>query len=326
MNDGLRLIVRIHGGPEVIERESFALEAPSAGEIRVRHEAVGLNYIDTYFRTGLYPLPLPVGLGSEAAGIVDAVGEGVNDFRVGDRIAYVGNTPGSYATHRTIPAGWAIPLPDHISSDIAAAAMLKGLTACFLSEPCAKLQAGQSALVHAAAGGVGSILVPWLKDMGVQVIAHAGSPEKAEMARRAGADTALYGSFENLADAVKAATNGKGVHAVFDGVGQDSWTASLASLRPRGLMVSYGNASGPVPPVNLLDLSRGGSLYVTRPTLFAYISDPAEYRAMAYRLFDRIRRGVVTIDIGQRYALADAAEAHRALEGRRTTGSTILLP
>jgi len=326
MSDGLRLIVRAHGGPEVIERESFALAAPGPGEIRVRHEAVGLNYIDTYFRTGLYPVSLPSGLGSEAAGIVDAVGADVDGFSPGDRVAYVGNSPGSYATHRTVPAGWVIPLPDHISSEVAAAAMLKGLTACFLAEPCAKLQPGQSALVHAAAGGVGSILVPWLKDMGVQVIAHAGSPEKAEIARRGGADTALHGAFDGLAEAVKAATDGKGVHAVFDGVGRDSWTASLASLRPRGLMVSYGNASGPVAPVNILDLSRGGSLYVTRPTLFAYISDPAEYRAMADRLFDRIARGVVTIDIGQRYALTDAAEAHRALEGRRTTGSTILLP
>lgn len=326
MIQGQRMVIRSFGGPEVIETEDFTPVSPGAGEILVANRAIGVNFIDTYFRTGLYPQPLPGGLGSEAAGIVEAVGPDVDMFQPGDRVAYVSNHPGAYATHHLMPADRVIPLPDDIDFEVAAAAMLKGMTAASLAEDCARMQAGQSALVHSAAGGVGSILVPWLKDMGVTVIAHAGNADKAHMARKAGADHALFGPFGSLANDVKAANEGKGVDVVFDGVGKDSWAASLASLRPRGLMVTFGNASGPVPPISVLDLSRGGALFLTRPTLFAYIATPEEYRDLAARLFDRIRRGIVTIDIGQSFALSDAAEAHRALEGRRTTGSTILLP
>lgn len=317
-----RMIARRFGGPEVIEREDFDPGTPGAGELLIEVEAVGLNFIDTYFRTGLYPAPLPLALGSESAGRVVAVGEGVVGFAPDDRVGCV-SAPGAYASHQRIPADRAVRLPDDITAEQAAATMLKGFTACYLAEDTIALQPGQTALVHSAAGGVGSILVPWLRDKGVVVIAHAGSAEKVAGVE---ADHRLSGSFDELAAQVRALTQGSGADVVYDGVGKDSWTASLASLKRRGLMASYGNASGAVPPVPLLELMRGGSLYVTRPTLVDYISTPGDLAHTAERLFDRLRQGVVTANIGQRFALTDAAEAHRALEGRKTIGSTVLVP
>lgn len=277
-------------------------------------------------RTGLYPSALPVGLGAEAAGTVLAVGPEVKSFTLGDRVGYALGAHGSYATHRIMPANRVLKLPDAVSCETAAAMLLKGMTACFLAEDCGKMESGQTALVHAAAGGVGSILVPWLASMGVTVIAHSGSEEKATRAKAAGAAHSLSGPFETLAAHVRDLTDGKGVNVSFDGVGRASWDASLASLKTRGLLITYGNASGPVPPVDILSLSRGGSLFVTRPTLFDYVREDADLQRLGARLFDQIAKGVVKADINQRFALADAAEAHRALEARETTGSTILIP
>ncbi|MES2175763.1 MAG: quinone oxidoreductase [Pseudomonadota bacterium] len=322
MSGAWRMVARSHGGPEVIAREDFDPGAPGEGELLIAQDAVGLNFIDTYYRTGLYPAPLPTPLGSEGAGRVAAVGPGVTGFAVGDVVGCASGL-GSYATHRIVAADKVVRIPDGVSTQDAAAMMLKGMTACYLAEDTIALQAGQVALVHAAAGGVGSVLVPWLRDKGVIVIAHCGTVEKAA---RVEADHSLHSSFDDLAATVRDLTGGQGVDVVYDGVGKDSWAASLASLKRRGLMVSYGNASGAVPPVSLLDLSRGGSLYVTRPTLFDYIATPESLAHTADRLFDRMRCGVVKAVIGQRFALADAADAHRALEARQTTGATVLIP
>jgi NADPH2:quinone reductase len=326
MADAWRLIIRAHGGPEVIEREDFQTSDPGPGEILIAHEAIGLNFIDTYVRSGLYPSALPTGLGAEAAGTVIAAGTGVTGLAVGDRVAHALGTHGSYATHRLMPANRVLKLPDAISCETAAATLLKGMTAAFLAEYCGRMESGQAALVHAAAGGVGSILVPWLVSLGVTVIAHSGSEEKAALARAAGAAHSLTGPYEALAEQVRGLTDGKGVHVVFDGVGKASWDASLASLRIRGLLATYGNASGPVPPIDVLSLSRGGSLFVTRPTLYDYAREDADLQRLGARLFDQIAKGVVKADINQRFALADAADAHRALEARQTTGSTVLIP
>lgn len=317
-----RMVVRTHGAPDVIERQSFDPGTPGEGEVIIENKAVGLNYIDTYFRSGLYPADLPLTLGSEAAGEIVAVGADVTGFAVGDRVACA-TARGSYCTHWRVPAAQLVHLPNGISFEDAAAMMLKGMTACFLAEDIWPLTSGQTALVHAAAGGVGSILVPWLRDKGVTVIAHSGSAAKAASVA---ADYSLHGPMDDLAAQVRDLTGAKGVDIVYDGVGKAGWSASLASVKPRGLLVSYGNASGAVPPVNLLDLSRGGSLYVTRPTLFHYVATPAELAHTAKRLFDQMEKGVVKAVIGQRYALADAADAHRALESRQTTGSTLLIP
>jgi NADPH2:quinone reductase len=322
MAEPYRMIVRAHGGPEAIEREAFDPGQPGAGELLVEQDAVGLNFIDIYYRIGLYDAPLPIALGSEAAGKVVAVGPGVTGFAAGDRVGSV-SAPGAYATHRIVPAERAVRIPDGVSNEDAAAAMLKGFTACYLAEDTIDLSPGQAALVHSAAGGVGSILVPWLRDKGVTVITHAGTPQKAAMVE---ADHSLSGPFDALAAQVREITGGRGVDVVYDGVGKDAWTASLASLKRRGLMVSYGNASGAVPPITLLELMRGGSLYVTRPTLADYIATPEELAHTAFRLFDRMQRGVIKVQIGQRYALTDAAQAQRALEARKTVGSTVLLP
>lgn len=322
MTDAWRMVVRHFGGPEVIEREAFDPGLPGPGEVLVVNEAIGLNFIDTYFRSGLYDAPFPIALGSESVGTVIAAGPDVADLAPGDRVGTV-IPPGAYATHRIIPAARAVRIPDHLSSTEAAATLLKGLTASYLVEETARLVAGDVALVHSAAGGVGSILVPWLQDKGVRVIAHAGTAEKIATVT---ADHRLSCDWDELPDAVRAITAGSGVDVVFDGVGKDSWAASLACLRRRGLLVSYGNASGAVPPLRLLDLMAAGSLFVTRPTLADYIATPDELALTAGRLFDCMARGVVRAHIGQTFALADAAEAHRALEGRRTTGSTVLLP
>ncbi|ATI83450.1 quinone oxidoreductase [Sphingobium yanoikuyae] len=316
------MIVRAHGGPEAIERERFDPGTPGEGEVLIAQDAIGLNFIDTYYRTGLYPAPLPLTLGSEGAGHVVAVGAGVSGIAVGDKVGCAAGL-GAYATHRIVPADRVVRIPDAVSTRDAAAMMLKGMTACYLAEDMIDLLPGDVALVHAAAGGVGSVLVPWLRDKGVVVIAHSGSPEKAA---RVDADHSLSGPLDDLAAQVRDLTSGKGVAVAYDGVGKDSWAASVASLRRRGLLVSYGNASGAVPPISLLDLSRNGSLYVSRPTLFDYVATAEDLANTAERLFDRMARGVVSAQIGQSFALADAADAHRALEGRQTTGSTILIP
>lgn len=326
MTEAYRIVFRATGGPEVLEREPLGKLVPGDGELLIRNEAIGLNFIDTYYRSGLYPAPLPSGLGNESAGTVEAVGESVSDFRVGDRVGIFSGGLGAYATHRIVAADRTVKLPDAVGTDVAAAAMLKGCTAEFLIERCARVEPGQTVLVHAAAGGVGSILVPWLKAIGARVIAHAGSPAKAQQAQDLGADEALCCPMEELAAQVRDLTDGKGVPVVLDGVGAASWDASLKSAARRGLIVTYGNASGPVPPFTPLDLVRAGSLFVTRPTLFDYIATPEEMRASAARLFEMIESGAVPVRIGARYPLSDAAEAHRALESRSTTGSTLLMP
>jgi NADPH2:quinone reductase len=320
------VVIERTGGPDVLAVREIEVPRPGPGEVLVRHEAVGLNFIDTYHRSGLYPPTLPSGLGSEAAGTVEAVGDDVGGFGQGDRVGYFTGPLGAYASHRTVPAERLVRIPDGISAEQAAAAMLKGCTAEYLIERCARVQEGQAVLVHAGAGGVGSILVPWLKASGVTVIAHAGSPAKAEIAKELGADHSLSCPMEALADEVRARTGGAGVPVVLDGVGAASWAASLGSVGRRGLIVSYGNASGPVPPFSALDLLRAGSVFVTRPTLADYARTKEEMRASAARLFEMIGSGVVRVQIGARFPLRDAAEAHRAIESRATTGSTVLIP
>jgi NADPH2:quinone reductase len=319
-------ILRENGGPEILETELIDIPRPETGQVLVRHEAVGLNFIDTYHRSGLYKLPLPCGLGIEAAGVVEGVGGEVSGFREGDRVGYFTGTPGAYATHRAILADKLVQLPEEIGFDQAAAAMLKGTTAEYLVERCAKVESGQTVLVHAAAGGVGSILVPWLKAIGAKVIAHSGDSKKAEVAKALGADHSLCCPMDSLAAEVRALTEGKGVPVVLDGVGAASWKASIGSVARRGLVVSYGNASGPVPPFTALDLLTAGSIFVTRPTLADYTATPEEMRASAARLFEMINKGAVEIRIGATFPLLEAADAHRAIESRATIGSTILKP
>ena len=326
MSEPYRFTLSKTGGPEVLEAELIDLPEPTEGEVLVRHEAVGLNFIDTYHRSGLYPLPLPSGLGTEAAGVVEAAGPGVEGFREGHRVAYFSGSLGAYATHRAIDAARLVKLPDEIGTDVAAAAMLKGSTAEFLIERCARVEAGETVLVHAAAGGVGSILVPWLKSLGAIVVAHAGNSRKAALAKELGADHALCCPMEDLAGEVRALTGGKGASVVLDGVGAASWQASLGAIARRGLLVTYGNASGPVPLFTALDLLKAGSIFVTRPTLFDYISTAEEMRASAARLFEMILSGKLEVKISQRFPLTQAAEAHREIEARATTGSTILIP
>jgi NADPH2:quinone reductase len=321
-----RIIFSELGGPEVLRQVEGATPVPAKGEVLIRQDAVGLNFIDTYYRTGLYAAELPSGIGSEGAGVVEAVGEGVSEFSVGDRVGYPTGPLGAYSSHRTLDAARLVRIPEGISSEQAAAAMLKGCTAEYLVERCAKVAPGQTVLVHAAAGGVGSILVQWLKTIGASVIAHAGNPEKAAIATTLGADHSLCGPFDTLAEEVRRLTGGKGVDAVLDGVGAASWAASLASVAKRGIVVTYGNASGPVPPFSALDLLRAGSIFVTRPTLGDYCGTVEELRASAARLFELMLSGAVQVQIGSRYPLEQAAEAHRALEARETTGSTVLLP
>lgn len=324
MTHDFQLVARTFGGPEVIEARPCEPGAPGPSEVRIRHRAVGVNFIDTYHRTGLYPQPLPVPLGVEAAGIIEAIGDKVTGFTIGQRVAYVTNKPGSYATVRVIAADQLIALPDSIDDDLAAASMLKGMTAEFLIHRCAAIKPGQFALVDAAAGGVGIILVQWMTALGVRVIAHAGSAEKAAIARGAGAEVAFHCPFDELPARIRDYSGGIGVDVSFDGVGAASWQASLASLRRRGLMISFGNASGPPAPFSPAELGKAGSLFLTRPTLFDYIARPEERRDSAAQLFNALDKGRVKIDIGQRFALADAAAAHVALEARKTTGSTIL--
>lgn len=326
MSSAWRMIVRQPGGPDSIERQEIDLPEPGAGEVRIRHEAIGVNFIDTYHRGGLYPLPMPTGLGTEAAGSIEAVGHGVDTNLIGRRVSYMAGQPGTYATHGVVNVDQVYFLPDTISCDQAAALLLKGMTAWMLAEPCGNIRSGQTVLVHAAAGGVGSILIPWLKECGAIVIAHAGTADKAEIARSAGANHALSGGYDSLAPAVRQITEGRGVDAVMDGVGAASWASSLASVARRGLVITYGNASGPVPPVSPLDLLKAGSIFLTRPTVFDYLGDTEERHKAGNRLFDLVAKGIMKARIGQRFALSDAAAAHRALEARATTGSTILIP
>jgi NADPH2:quinone reductase len=320
--------IRIHqtGGPDVLRWEEVDLPAPAAGEATVRHHAVGLNFIDTYHRTGLYPLPLPAGIGLEGAGVVEAVGEGVTEVKVGDRVAYAGGPVGAYAEARNIPAHRLLLLPDAIDFRTAAAMMLQGLTTAYLLRRTYRVQPGDAVLIHAAAGGVGLIACQWAKALGATVIGTVGSDAKAELARAHGCDHVINYSSENFTARVREITGGEGVPVVYDGVGKDTFMGSLDSLRPLGMMVAYGNASGPVPPMDLLLLSQKGSLFVTRPTLMSYTAKRADLVALGSELFDVVAAGKVRIEVNQRYALKDARQAHLDLEARRTTGSTILLP
>jgi NADPH2:quinone reductase len=312
------------GGPEVMQYVDVEVGPPGPGEAQVRHHAIGLNYIDVYFRTGLYPQPLPGGIGLEGAGVVTAVGEGVTHVKPGDRVAYSDRPPGSYAELRNMPAKPLVRLPRGIDFETAAAMMLKGMTVQYLFRRTYKLQKGQTILFHAAAGGVGLIAMQWAKALGVTVIGTVGSEEKAALARRFGCDHTILYKRENVVERVREITGGAMVPVVYDSVGKDTFQASIDCLQPFGLMVSFGNASGPVPPMALTALK--GSLYITRPSLMAHIANRANLEEMAADLFRMVGSGKVKIEIDQRYRLADAVQAHRDLESRRTTGSSLLLP
>jgi NADPH2:quinone reductase len=320
--------IRIHktGGPDVLQWEDVDVPAPKEGEARIKHTAVGLNFIDTYHRSGLYPVPLPTAIGGEAAGVVEAVGPGVTDLKPGDRVAY-GNAPiGSYAESRIIPAARLVKLPAGVSDQQAASMMLKGMTAQYLVRRTYAVKKGDTILVHAAAGGAGLIISQWAKYLGATVIGTVGSAEKAKLAAAHGCDhTILYRETDFVAK-VKEITKGAGVPVVYDGVGKDTFLPSLDCLSPRGLMASFGNASGAVPPFNIGVLAAKGSLYVTRPTLATHVASRADLLATANDLFDVVSKGAVKIRVDQTYALKDAKQAHIDLEGRKTTGSTVLLP
>ncbi len=315
-----------HGGPEVIQWVDVDLPDPGPGEVRIRTTAVGLNFIEVYQRTGLYPLKLPSGLGGESVGVVETLGHGVTDVAVGDRVGTFGPMIGSYATHRNLPADSLIGLPDNVDDRTAAAILLKGCTTEFLIERCAKVQAGWTVLVHAAAGGVGHLAVGWLKAIGATVIGTVGSADKAERARLAGADHVIQYREHDIAESVREITGGAGANVVLDGVGAATWEASLKSTARRGLIVSYGNASGPVTGVGLAQLNANGSLFVTRPTLFHYYMTSEERAAGCARVFEMLAKRAIKPEIGQTFALEDAAEAHRQLEAGKTQGATVLLP
>jgi NADPH2:quinone reductase len=321
--------ITAYGGPEQMQLVDLAVGEPGPGEIRIRHQACGLNYIDVYQRTGLYANPLPLTLGMEGAGIVEAVGEGVTHLKAGDRAAYASNPPGSYSEARVMPAKNVVKLPEGIAFDTAAGMMLKGLTAQYLlkkTRPVEGLEAGDFVLFHAAAGGVGLIACQWARALGLQLIGTAGSAAKCELARAHGAAHMIDYSREDFVARVKDITGGRGVKVVYDSVGKDTWEGSLNCLRPFGLMASFGNASGPVPPFAPGSLGPKGSIYVTRQTLFTHIATREATQAMADDLFAVVGSGGVQIRIDQRYPLADVAQAHRDLEARKTTGSTVLLP
>jgi NADPH2:quinone reductase len=320
--------IRIHetGGPEVMRWEEVEVPAAGPGEVTIRNHACGLNFIDTYQRSGLYPLTLPSGLGLEGAGVVEAVGPGVTDFKAGDRVAYCSAPNGAYATFRNYPAERLIKLPDTVDFETAAGMMLQGMTVEFLVRRTYPVKAGDFVLFHAAAGGVGTIAMQWLSSLGALIIGTAGSPEKCAIAKSLGATHVINYRSEDWVKRVKEITDGKGVHVVYDGVGKDTFLPSLDCLRMRGMMVTFGNASGPVPEIPPLILSQKGSLFLTRPTLFHYIASRADLELSASALFDVVNRGVVKIQIGHRYPLKDAPQAHRDLQARKTTGATILIP
>ena len=314
------------GGPEVLELQEVETPTPGPGQILIRHEAVGLNFIDIYQRTGLYPLTYPSGLGLEGAGVVEVIGDGVTRFKVGDRAAYGTGSIGAYAEAHVVDAGRAVRVPDDVPLKMAAAAMLKGMTAEFLARRVFHVKQGDAVLVHAAAGGVGLILCQWLHSLGATVIGTVGDEHKAALARSHGCDHVILYKTEDIAERVKTITEGVGCAVVYDSVGKDTLDASLASLRRRGMLVSFGNASGPAPPVEPLRLSRGGSLFLTRPTLFDYVATTEELDDSASALFAMIAAGTVKVEIGQTFPLDKVREAHEALAGRQTTGSTLLIP
>jgi NADPH2:quinone reductase len=314
------------GGPEVLQFEEVALPDPGPGEARVRHSAVGINYIDVYYRTGHYKQPLPGGIGLEGAGVIEAVGPNVTDLAPGDRVAYCGGPIGAYAETRVMPADRLVKLPNGVTERTAATLMLKGLTAQYLLRQTYAVKAGDTILFHAAAGGVGLIACQWARALGATVIGTVGSDEKAALAKANGCTHTIVYTRENFVERVKAITNGKGVPAVYDSVGKDTFPASLDCLSPRGLFVSFGSASGPVPPFDILLLSQKGSLYATRPTLFSHTARRADLVAMADDMFSLVRSGKIVNDARQTYPLRDAAQAHRDLESRRTTGSSLLIP
>jgi len=315
------------GGPDVLRWEEVAVGNPGPGQARIRHVAVGLNFADTYFRTGLYPIPLPNGLGVEASGIVEAIGEGVTNVAPGDRVTYTGfvNTLGAYSTERIIPAAPLIKLPPQISCETAAAMTMRGLTSAYLMRRVWPLRAGESILLHAAAGGVGLIVAQWAKLLGLTVIGTVSTAAKAEVARAHGCDHVIDYRREDVAKRVRELTNGVGVSVVYDSVGKDTFAGSIDSLKRRGLLVCVGTASGPIPPIDATQLAVKGSVFVTRPALADYIADPAEKSELAGELFGHVAEGRIRIEINQRYELQDAAQAHRDLEGRRTTGSSIFV-
>jgi NADPH:quinone reductase-like Zn-dependent oxidoreductase len=319
--------VRFHqtGGPEVLRVESVDVREPGPGEVRVRHVAVGLNFADTYFRAGLYPAPLPAGLGVEAAGVVEAVGPGVVAVKAGDRVAYTGSPLGAYSTARVMPADSLIKLPDDIAFETAAAMMMRGLTSSYLMRRIWPLKAGDTILLHAAAGGVGLIVSQWAKLLGLTVIGTVSSDAKAELARAHGCDHIIRYDREDVPSRVRALTGGNGVPVVFDSVGKDTFAGSLDSLKRRGLLVCFGTASGPQPPIEAMQLAMKGSLYVTRPALADYIADPVERAELAGELFGHVAAGRIRIEINQQYDLRDVQRAHRDLEGRKTTGSSIFV-
>lgn len=313
-----------HGGPEVLELATITVPAPAANEVTIRQKAVGLNFIDIYFRTGLYASALPHGLGFEASGIVEAVGEGVTHLKEGDRVAYGQSPIGAYAQARNVPAHQVVKLPDSVSFEEAAAVMLKGLTVQYLFRQTYRLQESETILFHAAAGGVGLIACQWARALGVNLIGTASSPEKMALAREHGAWEMIDYTRENVVERVAELTNGKKLPVVYDGVGKDTWKTSLDCLQPRGMMVSFGNASGAVEGVNLGDLASRGSLYVTRPTLGTYVPTQETMQAAADELFDLMEQKKIQVTIGQRFPLERVADAHIALAGRATTGATVL--
>jgi NADPH2:quinone reductase len=325
MNHAIR--IHEHGGPEVLRWEEVPMPSPGPGEALVKHAAVGLNYIDIYFRTGLYKPPaLPATIGMEGAGTVEAVGEGVTDLKPGDRVAYATAPIGAYAQYRTLKADRLVKLPDAIGFEMAAAMMLQGMTAEYLLRRTFKVQPGQTILIHAAAGGVGLIMCQWAKHLGATVIGTVSSDEKAALAKAHGCDHPIVYTREDFQPRVKEITGGKMLPVVYDSVGRETFMKSLDCLAPLGLMVSFGNASGAVPPFEIGLLAAKGSLFLTRPTLASYTAKREDLAASAAALFEVVQKGAVKIEVNQRFPLKDAAEAHRALEGRRTTGSTVLIP
>ncbi len=324
----MSLSIRIDhvGGPEVMQLVEETVTAPGAGQLRVHHAAIGLNFIDIYHRSGVYKVSLPSGLGSEAAGTVTAVGPGVSGFAEGDRIAYAGGPLGAYAQERLLPAVNAVKLPPEVSAESAAALMLKGMTAWYLLHLSFPVRRGHTLLVHAAAGGVGSVLVPWAKHLGATVIGTAGSPDKADKARAAGCDHVILYREQDFAAEVRKLTGGSGVDVVYDSVGKDTFTGSLDSLRRRGTLVTFGNASGKVPPFEPVLLTEKGSLFLTRPKLADHVATREELETASNGLFEVLAQGVIKAGIGQRYPLREAARAHAELEGRHTSGTSLLLP
>ncbi len=314
------------GPPDVLKWQEIDLPDPEPGQVQIKHRTCGVNYIDVYHRSGLYPLPLPTGIGLEACGTVVSVGDGVSNLAVGDRVAYGTGPLGAYSEAANVGADRVVKVPETISDDVAAAMMLKGMTAQYLLRQTYEVKSGDTILVHAAAGGVGLIMCQWASNLGATVIGTVGSEEKAELAKQHGCHHAILYREESVPEKVRALTDGKGVPVVYDSVGKDTFDGSIDSLHPRGLMVSFGNASGPVPPVDMGMLSQKGSLYVTRPTLFNYTQSAEDLAKTAADVVDVISKGIVKIDIHQRYALKDARQAHKDLEARRTTGATILIP